>query len=55
MDNKIYDYIIVGDSNINMLTQKVKEKILEGWQPFGSLSTCVQGTKVWIFQTLIKR
>ena len=55
MESKIYDYTIVGDSNAIELSRMVNQKITEGWQPFGNISTCVQVSKVWLFQPMVKR
>lgn len=38
-NRKIIDYKAVTGGNVESLTQRVKDLLADGWQPFGSIST----------------
>ena len=38
---KVVDYIVVRRNNDNDLASAVKDKLKEGWQPFGGLSVAM--------------
>jgi hypothetical protein len=39
--NKVTDYTVIFDFSIDRIVAKVKDKILEGWQPQGGISVVI--------------
>lgn len=53
IDRKIIDYMVIGSDSpiVNHLTQKVRDAMKSGWQPFGNICT-VRGST--FFQPMVK-
>lgn len=52
---KIVEYTVVSMDNVNQAKQAINDRISEGWQPFGSIQTCVDSEgKTRFTQALVK-
>lgn len=55
--NKIVDYKIVNDEDINMLAGKVNHEIAQGWQPYGPIVEVLEPAQLKgreLIQALVK-
>jgi len=43
MNREVMEYIVIAAESIELLQNRVSEKILEGWHPKGGVSTKVAG------------
>lgn len=51
---KIIDYKIIYEDNAELLEHEVRQHILLGYQPFGSLSTIKTQSQILVFQPMVK-
>lgn len=53
-ENKIIDYIIIGEKYSTELIPKVLEKLKEGYTPLGGISVSLGTYSNWFAQAMIK-
>jgi len=51
---RICDYKLLEGSSEKVLSEKVRESICEGWQPYGSPSVAKGNTNVVFIQAVVK-
>lgn len=52
-EQKIIDYIVIGDEKESELTKQVRWRIDEGWQPLGGIAIDCQGGDL-LLQAMVK-
>jgi hypothetical protein len=50
---KISAYMVIYETDVNSLTEKVNEAISKGWQPFGSITSASTPWSLYLYQPMI--
>lgn len=54
MQPEIIDYVIVSEYSTTSTQKRVRALINSGLQPYGDLSTCIEGSHIKYVQAMIK-